>query len=470
VTLVAHDLSHVVHTQAVTPRVKRLHLRAMARTGSQPRLVQKSRAWIALLVTSVTTLLILAATLTPGDPRLLEPTSIVCLVCGSRGLVDVLLNVGLFVPFGAARRLDGAGARRTAVSALLLSFAVEATQYALLVGRDASLSDLLTNTGGALIGWTLVARAPQWLAPSPSLAPRLATAWWLIWLGTLGVGAWGLQPDPTPPTDAVAMVLPPVGRFRAFEGIVREPRLAGTVASPALAGSALHDALAAPVLEMSARARPAYPPGLTRPIVFAFGRDGRELALLAQRGRALRFMTRTNAARVRLQNLEVALPGAFPRAPGGDARRAPEVYVAGRRTPTHVELEATGRAGTRRLAVPLSPNLAWTFVAPFDIRYDRRGPLRTALWLGGWLLPLGYWAGRAGRGPGGAALLGAAIVLPMLAVPALAGFGLVPRWEWIAAVLGASLGWAAGVASRHAETRRAAATCRAPAPRPDYAS
>ncbi|HEX5829795.1 MAG TPA: VanZ family protein [Gemmatimonadaceae bacterium] len=442
----------------------------MARTGSHPRLVQKSRARIAILVTSVTTVLILAATLTPGDPRLLEPTSIFCLVCGSRGLVDVLLNLGLFVPFGAARRLAGTGARRTAVSALLLSLAVEATQYALLVGRDASLSDLLTNTGGALIGWALLARAPQWLAPSPSLAPRLATAWWLIWLGTLGVGAWGLQPDPAPPTDAVAMLLPPSGRYRAFEGIVREPRLAGTVASPVLAGSALRDALAAPVLEMSAWVRPAYPPGLTRPIVFAFGREDHELALLAQRRRELRFVTRTNAARIRLQNLEVALPGAFPRAPGGDPRRAPEVHVAGRRTPTHVELDATGPAGTRRLVVPLSPNLTWTFVAPFDLRYDRRGPLRTALWLGGWLLPLGYWAGRGGRGPGGAALLGLAIILPMLAVPALAGFAPVPRWEWIAAMLGASLGWTAAVASRYADARRAAASCRAPAPRPDYAS
>ena len=66
----------------------------------------------------------------------------------------MLLNIALFVPFGATLAAGHAGARRMLLivaASLALSTAIEAVQLCGR-GRDPSLSDIVANTLGGLLG------------------------------------------------------------------------------------------------------------------------------------------------------------------------------------------------------------------------------------------------------------------------------------------------------------------------------
>src|SRR5262249_33752677 len=119
-------------------------------------------------------------------------------------------NVLLFLPFGF-----GLGLRRISfVRALLFVVAVTGTveglQAVWIVGRDASLSDLITNTAGGMLGWwfadrwralvwctgphsrrlsvgSLVCLLLVWLVPPIFLAPHPPNPPWYPQLSPQGV-------------------------------------------------------------------------------------------------------------------------------------------------------------------------------------------------------------------------------------------------------------------------------------------
>jgi len=406
------------------------------------------RARVGYLVIAVTASLIGRLTLTSGDPLLLEPTGVWCLVCGSRGGVDVLLNVLLFMPLGVGLALSGVGVRRAALVGLGLSLCVEAIQLGALVGRAASLSDLLTNTTGTLLGAALTRHWRRWLLPVPATAARLAAAAWVLWAGTLALGSWGLGRSPIPARGTHVMELPPrSGQYRTYEGQV----LAATLGGPAASG-VTPDALPALLADSataSAAVHAMLPPGMLRPVVYAFDERWRAILVLGQRQRDLRFTVGTNAAAARLRNATFTLPDAFPSAavvgPGHDPARGPLVRVSARATRTHVTLGAEWANERRVRTVVLSPHLAWTFVAPFNLVYGRWGPALTVLWVAALVLPMAYWMRRA-RPPGPAtrALLAVVVVATMWGASWLAGLAPMPWFEWLGAALGAVLGWAFG--------------------------
>lgn len=76
----------------------------------------------------------------------------------SFALVDVVTNVLLFLPFGAAvaLRWPALGEVKAAASGFALSFAVEIVQWLLPLGRTAQTTDVVMNTFGAWLGWLLV--------------------------------------------------------------------------------------------------------------------------------------------------------------------------------------------------------------------------------------------------------------------------------------------------------------------------
>src|SRR5579862_6439631 len=74
-----------------------------------------------------------------------------CIVCGDSGGADILLNVLLFLPLGLTARALGWRLRNTILLLMTLSIAIEVTQGTLLVGRDASLGDVCSNTAGSLL-------------------------------------------------------------------------------------------------------------------------------------------------------------------------------------------------------------------------------------------------------------------------------------------------------------------------------
>ena len=83
-------------------------------------------------------------------------------------MVDVVSNVVLFLPFGAAVALRWPALTevRAAAGACALSLAVEIVQWQLPLGRTAQTTDVLMNTAGGWIGWLVVDRLRRstWLS------------------------------------------------------------------------------------------------------------------------------------------------------------------------------------------------------------------------------------------------------------------------------------------------------------------
>ncbi|MGC5167616.1 VanZ family protein [Luteimicrobium sp. DT211] len=107
----------------------------------------------------------------------------------SPAVLQVVLNVVLFVPWGAiVRRFLGWGLVPTVLSAFGASLLIETTQYTGIFGlipcsyRLGDVDDLLTNTLGGLIGALAAPLLLRWLPRPRDLAPhrgepRPVTAW-----------------------------------------------------------------------------------------------------------------------------------------------------------------------------------------------------------------------------------------------------------------------------------------------------
>lgn len=444
--------------------------RRVAAARRHPPIPRVPRQLPGVVVVLLALTAIARATLGDGDPLALEPTGFLCLACGSHGGVDVVLNLLLFVPLGVGLRLTGVPGPAAVALGLLTSASVEAAQLLVFVGRAPTLSDLLTNTTGTVVGWGAVATWRAWLHPTPRLARRLAAAAALLWVAVLVTTALGLQ---RPTTDRFRVnTLPPDDAFvRPFEGAMREwsitgasaaadaggdsaghtvlrgteaPRVHAAPAAPS-ASTALARALGAERLTLRASVHAMLPPGKLRPLVIVHDSAWRSLLVLGQQRRGLLLRVRTRSADLRFRSPEVVLPDAFPeRIPrGDDPWRGPVVDVAGRVTAGELAVRAAGADGVRSLRMPRSPFLGWTMIAPQGVHYDRRGPLLTALWITGLLLPLGYWAVRAAASrPLGVAVATLAAVLPAMATARAAQLSLGGAAEWSAlavAILGGAL-------------------------------
>lgn len=124
-------------------------------------LVVAALGWMAL---------ILALTMgpVPSTSAGSEGSSAFCLVCGSRGAADVLLNVALFVPLGwaVARRW---GWRRALAAGVGLSLVIEMAQL-LIPGRFPGVGDLVANGVGTGLGAFVSGREARVLPGLASMA------------------------------------------------------------------------------------------------------------------------------------------------------------------------------------------------------------------------------------------------------------------------------------------------------------
>jgi hypothetical protein len=95
---------------------------------------------------------------------------------------DLVLNILLFVPFGAGLALLGLRPWMAGALGALISVAVELSQLWWVAGRYASVPDALTNWAGTLLGAMVVAtwakRSRWWPIAAPGTAV-LVVLWWL---------------------------------------------------------------------------------------------------------------------------------------------------------------------------------------------------------------------------------------------------------------------------------------------------
>ena len=369
----------------------------------------------------------------PGREALVRATPLWCLVCGELGGVDVLLNILLFAPLGLGLGLMGVRPRRALLIAAALSLTVELLQMKVVAGRDASLSDLLTNSVGVLLGHGLGRTWQGWIFPDPARARRLAAAWAVIWLAlTLGTAA-ALRPVPTH-DRWYGQWAPELGHLEQFEGRVRAVRL-GDITVPS---RRLTDSVDWPrrlvadtaLLHAAADLGPSTP-GLA-PIASIFDERQREIMLLGQWGSDAVIRVRMTPSLLRLRPWAMRLPDGLALAQGTPVRIEAGIEVRA----YVIRVDADGATRTRIL--PFSPHWTWAALLPVDYAFGREAGVVTALWLAAMLAPLGWWAGRArGRAP---AVASVALVAGVAGIRMLFDLSPAPPAEWVGALGGLGIG------------------------------
>ncbi|HEV2670474.1 MAG TPA: VanZ family protein [Gemmatimonadales bacterium] len=322
----------------------------------------------------VALLLIGSATLWPMPGALPFHPWALCFACGDHGTSDLLLNIVLFMPLGAALARRGSSRARSAVVAALLSSAIELSQM-YIPGRDSSFSDIVANTTGAVVGAVVFQRAHGWLFPAPAVASRLSRAasagMALMCLGT------GLLLTPAlPPGQYYGLWTP---RFRSlawYNGRVLAAAVAGTPIPPGPIPATVRDLLQSGGgfdLRLRAVAGP-WPPGLA-PLLTLFDDRRREVLLLAaDRGEwVLRVRTRAAAWRFDRPDLRVA---------------APQPGSSGDTVLLHVAA-TNGHYAINDIERGFTAGQGWAL-----LQYPEHLPLQegvNAVWIAALLVPAGFW-------------------------------------------------------------------------------
>lgn len=408
------------------------------------------RRFYGLIIMFLMVTLIAVATLTPGAADRLQPTDLTCLVCGSAGTADVIRNVLLFLPLGVAAALLGWRWPRALATGALLSLAVESMQYFVVVGRDPSLSDLLTNSTGTAVGFLLAASAPSWILPTVTVARRILIGATILWTAFLGATAVGLQGDAPPLRYQMTELPPPFAGVREFEGVVYERNFDGMPPSDADGGAAVAAAIRRDTFHLGAVVGPMYPPGLLRPLVAFYRPDWSNALMFGQQRRNLVLSVRTRAESARLQGPRWVLHDVFPdlAESATAAVQAERITLSASVNGPAVELSASrgGRLYTATRWRRLS--LGWTFIMPTLALFYRMAPLLGALWLAAPLLPLGYWTRRAAGNDANwrehvtiVARVGATVSAVLLIVSAAGGLAAPSTLEWSALVAAGGIGW-----------------------------
>jgi hypothetical protein len=383
---------------------------------------------------------ILAATLVPVGTEL-QPEFVRCIVCGSRGWADVLANVLLFAPLGAALALNGRIGSRPVFYAFLLSACIELAQTA-IPGRDPSLGDVCFNTLGAVAGQIAARVAGRWLVPGDRAAGRLSIAVSGLAVLLFALTGWLFAPA-IPVASFRAWYTADLPELSWYHARVLQTRLGAIsfrtdeLPNPAEVRRLL--LLGAP-LHIEAIAGPPVP--ALGPLFLIEGHRGQELFLVGPDRDDLVFRFRTLAARLRLDQPDLRLRGAFASVAAGDTiridiRRAGVGYC--------ITLNRAQRCG-----IGYTVGHTWALVL-----YPKHWPpwshdLLGAAWVAGLALPVGLWTRRRAESLVAVALF----VAGLLAVPPLVGLLATPVGQWCGAVVG----WTLGLALQRALRRQGAAS------------
>ncbi|HEV2150160.1 MAG TPA: VanZ family protein [Longimicrobiaceae bacterium] len=374
----------------------------------------------------VSVLVIASLTLFPTSDRSAGLT--LCLFCGDRGLADAILNVLLFMPLGAGLALRGATLLAATLLGGVFTGGIEFLQ-SLIPGRDASLSDLLFNTLGCVLGAALLRSAPAWIDPGPGRARRLLAG--ALVLPLLLLVAGGLLLSPRPSRDVYAgQWTAELGHLESYRGRVTSAYV-GEVHVPSRQMRAESERLrvlleeGAPV-RVSAVAGPPVP--ALAPIFSIYDDEEREIVLLGADREDAVFQFRTVGLALGMDRPSLRLPGAFHGVRPGDPLRM-EVARAGRGYCFSVN-------AARSCAVGFTVTDTWrVFLALSSLGSGVRGAIGLA-WLAALWVPAGFWI----RGRRQALLAAASVATGLLLVPPVAGLLPTPLPALAAALVGLGVG------------------------------
>ena len=340
--------------------------------------MRASRVFIAAAVAAI-----LIATLFPAGAEL-APGWTTAIVGGDDALAGVLQNVLLFVPLGIGLALAGMRGWRLVVVGTLLSLSVECAQQ-WIPGRDPSVGDVCFNTLGTALGGVLGRTAPLWLLPTPrraawqSLAAALVAAG--VWLAT----GWAFQPEYAA-TPYVVNVRPDLPNRGQYPGSV----LAVTIESlPVAPGSIMH---AAP-LPLRVVAVAHRTPMRLSPLVALTDERGRETVLLSVDHADLSLWIRTRGTAWRLDRPDLRARDALTAVAPGDTFTVAAWREAGGFC---LALDHSSHPSQSRRWCDRAYTLADGWKLIFDLGHAPPWLLNLfgAGWLGGALVPVGFWLRR----------------------------------------------------------------------------
>ena len=386
--------------------------------------------------------LIGVATLTPS-PSTPVTADLWCIACGELGALDVLANIVMFAPLGFALAL--ATNRRWLSVAICIgtTVLVESLQVKVVVGRDASLSDVLANSLGGLIGVEIALRRQLILLPRGRSAMRLSLAWCAVFTVVCALASAGFRPA-TIPRSLWVQWTPPRPSYEPFTGHVLSFELDSIelplgYPSPSFG---VDKVLRGP--EWVARTR-VMVDGLQRrrSVITRIAEEASVLVSIEQLGADLGCLEKTKAADFRFRSPKVAVRDAF--AFSGAPRPSISTLTCAR-----VFGRLVAGVNDKREVVRLTPSLGWLLLSPFDVTVTNSLDWVNALWLIALMFPAGYWAGLTQTGSRSSrrrlALTStaafAAIVVGLNIAPALAGIATGVEWEWGAALMGGAIGFA----------------------------
>src|SRR4051812_49397465 len=236
---------------------------------------------------------ILAVTLVPNSepPR----SEHFCLICGTRGGVDAVLNVLLFMPMGLGLGLAGVRATRAIASMATLSAVIEAAQFFFISGRDATIGDVLMNAVGGALGFFFAVHIGTLIFPARRKAVALAMSWSATWIVLQIISSYGFAAA-IPRSQYYGQLARRLGDFEVFRGKV----LSASVGNEAVAdGKLLNTAHIRELLQTGAELHAVFTAakgaGRLSPIVRIADDQQREVALLAQNREGLVYGVRTGA-------------------------------------------------------------------------------------------------------------------------------------------------------------------------------
>ena len=410
----------------------------------------------AIAVASVAAILV--ATLLPDSGQPVD--SHLCLVCGTFGGVDSVLNILLFLPLGIGLALSGTPWNRAVLTACVLSLTVETAQFLFVPGRDATLGDVLTNTVGGALGFVVARNAGVWLRPAPRTAAILALAWSTIWLTIQGISSFALAPS-IPDSKYYGQIAPKLGDFALFPGRVHAARIDDV----AITDTQLNeiDSVGPRLLRGATIYATVIPGGSTSdiaPIVRVADNELEQIVLLAQDEQSLLFGVRTRAAILRLRPPLFAMAGVFRDSVSkknfsGVSKRnysaTDPLSLTGSYDGREARLTVRTDSASSERRVSVSSSLGWTLALPFQWSIeDTRAELVVSwVWMACLMVPIGYWSARIAHS--GAQTSATRVVLCLLGVVAILIAGLVPvqhafglpaapMGDWFAAMSGIVVG------------------------------
>jgi VanZ family protein len=356
-------------------------------------------------------------------------------------LADFLRNVMLFLPLGIVLAARGCGAMGVALRAILLSAGIELAQV-VIPGRFGNLSDILSNSVGAVLGAALHRTASRWLWPGRRGAERLGFAWSLV-AATVVLGTGLLLRPALPGTEYFAGWTLELGHLARYSGRVLHATL-GTEPLPngPLERSEQVRALWLAGTPLRVEAHAGAPTTSLAPIFTIHDVAHREILLIGAERGDLVLRVRTWAQAVSLDRPALRWPGILD-----DVKEGEPLTIGAQRDGNGWCLTLGDRS-----ACPLgfTAGSGWRLVwFPHSLPAEA-APWLNYVWLALVFLPVGLWLRFTAAG----ALACAIAAAPLLAAP-LAGLLPTPPAELAGAASGFLLGAAlqALLARRRPRTR-----------------